>query len=227
MFHLIIYVDVPWHDDLNAFPYHFPKSSYFNQGVVTHLKPPECRREASLIMLEKSLNLDSCMSVIKILSFIFSSFQTAVPTTRRYYRWFYYLLNESLLCFGRCPSGNGWSLGLPLVEWIGTQPICVEWSRARRGWVKTKADPRQAQGPSAFVSCIHIYVYAVYIYFLFPSPPPPTQAADFDMCFIVWSWICHLCLHLLCRLLFEVSLVASSSWLHHHPICHLDVAHCC
>lgn len=76
------------------------------------------------------------------------------------------------------------------------------------------------------VPCICIYVYVVYIYFLFLSPSPPSQAADFDMCSIVWSWICHLCLHLLCGLLFEVSLVASSSWLYHHPICHLDGAHC-
>lgn len=64
---------------------------------------------------------------------------------------------------------------------------------------------------SEVVSCICIYVYGVHIYFLFLSPPPPSQAADFDMCSIVWSWVCHLCLHLLCGLLFEVSLVASSS----------------
>ena len=79
---------------------------------------------------------------------------------------------------------------------------------------------------SEAVSWICIYVYGGHIYFLFLSPPPLPQAADFDMCSIVWSWVCHLCLHLLCGLLFEVSLVASSSWLCHHPICHLDGAHC-
>lgn len=39
---------------------------------------------------------------------------------------------------------------------------------------------------SEVVSCICIYVYVVHIYFGF-SPPSPTQAAEFDMCSIVWS----------------------------------------
>lgn len=131
----MIYIDVPWHYYLNAFLHHFLRSSYFNQGVVTHLKPPECRREANLTNLERSFNLDPCTSDIKILGLIFSSLQTAVPNTRRYYRWFYCLLNERLLCFGRCPSGNGRSLWLSLVASIGTQPILcgVESGREKMG----------------------------------------------------------------------------------------------
>ena len=104
----------------------------------------------------------------------------------------------------------------------------VEWAQAKgvlEARVGTEVDVQSAVCFWSSVMHLYLCLWRAYLLFIF-VPSSPSQAADFDMCSIVWSWVCHLCLHLLCGLLFEVSLVASSSWLCHHPICHLDGAHC-
>lgn len=138
-----------------------------------------------------------------------------------------------------CVFSLGLSMGnpsLPLVQWLVCGHLCSERGQVKGGLEATEVmDGKRGQGwriwkarsTSEAASHICIYVYVVHIYLIFLSPPSPFQAADFDMCPIVWFRICRLCLHLLCGLLFEVSLVASESWLCHHPICHLEGAHFC
>ena len=118
------------------------------------------------------------------------------------------------------------SLPLDLRVVCGVLP--VEWAQAKgvlEARVGTEVDVQSAVCFWSSVMHLYLCLWRAYLLFIF-VPSSPSQAADFDMCSIVWSWVCHLCLHLLCGLLFEVSLVASSSWLCHHPICHLDGAHC-
>lgn len=76
-------------------------------------------------------------------------------------------------------------------------------------------------------SVMHLYLCLCRAYLLdifvasFPHPKQLTLT-----CAPLSDFGYGICAHIWLRgLLFEVSLVASASWLHHHPICHLEGAH--